>query len=83
VIMDVFPGVSMSPEICGGKPCLTGTAIDVATVVGMLGTGKSFEEVEEMFQLNKGQVLAALRYASYVTDHLPLRMPTHSSLKQR
>jgi uncharacterized protein (DUF433 family) len=81
--MDIFPGVSMSPEVCGGKPCLAGTGIDVATVVGMLGAGKSFEEVEEMFQLNKDQVLAALRYASYVTDHLPLRMPTHLPLKQR
>ena len=64
----------MSPEVCEGKPCASGTSIDVATIVGTLGTGKSFEEVEEIFQINREQIYSALRYASYVTDHLPLRM---------
>jgi uncharacterized protein (DUF433 family) len=41
-----------------------------------LGTGKSFEDVEEIFQINREQIFYALRYASYVTDHLPLRMPS-------
>ncbi len=72
--MEVFPGITMSPEICDGKPCASGTSIDVATIVGMLGTGKSFEDVEDVFQLNREQIYTALRYASYVTDHLPLRM---------
>jgi len=73
--MEVFPGITMSQKVCGGKPCLAGTSSDVASVVGMLGTGKSFEDVEELFQISREQVLTALRYASYVTDHLPLRMP--------
>lgn len=77
--MEVFPGISMNPEVGGGKPCISGTSIDVATVVGTLGGGKSFEEVEEMFQLTRDQILAALRYASYVTDHLPLRIPGSGS----
>lgn len=74
--MEIFPGISMHQDVCDGKPCLTGTLSDVATIVGVLGTGKSFEEVEELFQITRAQVLTALRYASYVTDHLPLRMPT-------
>jgi len=72
--MEVFPGITMNPDICDGKPCTSGTSIDVATIVGMLGTGKSFEDVEEIFQLNREHIYTALRYASYVTDHLPLRM---------
>ena len=72
--MEVFPGITMSPEICEGKPCASGTSIDVATIVGMLGTGKSFEDIEDIFQLTREQIYTALRYASYVTDHLPLRM---------
>jgi hypothetical protein len=32
--MEVFPGVSMDPDIRFGKPCLSGTRIDVATIVG-------------------------------------------------
>ena len=72
--MEVFPGIIMTPEVCEGKPCASGTSIDVATIVGMLGTGKSFEDVEEIFQINREQIYTALRYASYVTDHLPLSM---------
>jgi len=74
--MEIFPGITMSPEVCEGKPCVSGTAIDVATIVGTLGTGKSFEDVEEIFQIDREQMYSALRYASYVTDHLPLRMPS-------
>lgn len=69
----------MNQEVCAGKPCLADTSIDVATVVGMLGTGKTFEEVGELFQLTREQILTALRYASYVTDHLPLRLPASGS----
>ena len=74
--MEIFPGITMSPDVCAGKPCVSGTAIDVATLVGTLGTGKSFEDVEEIFQIDREQMYSALRYASYVTDHLPLRMPS-------
>ncbi len=77
--MEVFPGIAMSPEVCEGKPCVSGTSIDVATIVGTLGTGKSFADVEEIFQINQAQIYSALRYASYVTDHLPLRMPPSGS----
>ena len=77
--MEVFPGISMIPEVCDGKPCASGTSVDVATIVGMLGTGKSFEEVEEIFQITREHIYTALRYASYVTDHLPLKMPLSDS----
>jgi uncharacterized protein (DUF433 family) len=66
----------MTPDICQGKPCVAGTAVDVATVVGTLGIGKSFEDVQESLNLTYEQILMALRYASYVTDHLPLRLPS-------
>ena len=77
--MEVFPDITMNPEVCDGKPCVLGTSIDVATVVGMLGTGKSFEDVEEIFQIERVHIYSALRYASYVTDHLPLKMPPSDS----
>ena len=41
--MEIFPGISMDPSIRFGKPCLTGTRIDVATVVGALASGESIE----------------------------------------
>ena len=61
--MEIFPGISMDPSIRFGKPCLTGTRIDVAAVVGTLAAGESFEAVEEAYQLSREQILDALGYA--------------------
>jgi uncharacterized protein (DUF433 family) len=69
--MEVFPGISMDPKIRFGKPCLAGTRMDVATVVGALAAGESFEAVEEAYQITREQILNALRYAAHVAAHLP------------
>lgn len=69
--MEIFPGISMDPNIRFGKPCLTGTRIDVATVVGALAAGDSFEAVQEAYNVTHEQVLTALRYAAHVAEHLP------------
>jgi hypothetical protein len=53
--MEVFPGISMDPKIRFGKPCLTGTRIDVATVLGSLASGASIEEIESEYELPRAQ----------------------------
>ena len=69
--MEVFPGISMDPAVRFGKPCISGTRVDVATVVSALSAGDSFEVVEEAYGLTHEQVLATLRYAAHVAAHLP------------
>jgi uncharacterized protein (DUF433 family) len=69
--MEIFPGISMDPGIRFGKPCLSGTRIDVATVVGALAAGETFDEVQEAYQITREQILAALRYAAHVSEHVP------------
>jgi uncharacterized protein (DUF433 family) len=69
--MEIFPGISMDPAIRFGKPCLIGTRVDVATVMGALAAGESFDEVEKSYGLTREQILAALRYAAHVAAHLP------------
>lgn len=69
--MVVFPGISMDSSIRFGRPCVVGTRVDVATVVGALGAGESFEMVQEAYGLTREQVLAALLYAAHVAAHLP------------
>lgn len=70
-IMEIYPGISMDPGIRFGKPCLAGTRVDVATVVGALAAGESIEEVQEAYQLSREQILTALRYAAHVSEHVP------------
>ncbi len=69
--MEIFPGISMDPDIRLGKPCLTGTRIDVATVVGALAAGESIEAVQDAYAITREQILVALRYAAYVAEHVP------------
>jgi len=70
-MMEIYPGITMDPNVRFGKPCLTGTRIDVATVVGALAAGDSHETVQEAYALTREQILGALRYAAYIAEHLP------------
>jgi uncharacterized protein (DUF433 family) len=69
--MEVFPGISMDPKIRFGKPCIAGTRIDVAAVLGGLASGDSIEVLMSEHQLTREQISAALRYAAHVAAHLP------------
>ena len=60
----VCPGVSMDPDVRSGKPCLVGTRIDVATIVGAVATGESVETVAEHYALSVEQMRRALRSAA-------------------
>lgn len=69
--MTIFPGIAMDPGVRFSKPCLTGTRIDVALVVGALEAGDNFEAAQEAYQHTGEQVLTALCYAAHVAAHLP------------
>jgi uncharacterized protein (DUF433 family) len=69
--MEVFPGISMDPDVRFGKPCIAGTRIDVATIVGALAAGETVDTVAEEYALTAGQVRSALAYAAHVAAHLP------------
>ena len=69
--MEIFPGISIDPGTRFGKSCLTGTRLDVATIIDALGAGESYENVERDYQVTREQVLTALRYAAHVAAHQP------------
>ncbi|MEJ7765186.1 MAG: DUF433 domain-containing protein [Acidimicrobiales bacterium] len=52
--MEIYPGITMDPSVRFGKPCVAGTRVDVATIVG---AGESVADVEEAYQLSREQVL--------------------------
>jgi uncharacterized protein (DUF433 family) len=69
--MEIFPGVAVDPDVRFGKPCVAGTRVDVATVVGAIAAGESPQTVAEEYQLSAEQVQAALRYAAHLAGHVP------------
>ncbi len=69
--MEIYPGVSMDPAVRFGKPCLTSTRLDVATVLGAIAAGDSLESVSESYGITRDQVRAALGYAAHLAAHVP------------
>lgn len=57
--------ISIDPNIRFGKPCIKGTRISIADILGWLANEASFEEILEDFpQLKREHILAALAFAA-------------------
>jgi len=60
-----FERVTIDPAQMGGVPCIRGLRIPVATVVDMVATGMTTEEILADFPaLEREDIAEALRYAS-------------------
>jgi uncharacterized protein (DUF433 family) len=57
--------ITVSPDVCNGKPVIRGTRIAVQTVLEFLAAGDSMEDVlEEYPSIKREDVQACLDYAS-------------------
>ena len=69
--MDYYAQISINPEVRFGRPCITGTRISVADVLGWLGSGQTIPEILEDFpELTQTQIQACLLYAADRERHL-------------
>ena len=66
--MEIFPGISVDPDVRFGKRCIKGTRMDVAR---LFSAGEKVETVSSEYQLSVEQIRAALAYAAHVAAHLP------------
>jgi len=58
--------ITFDPEVMGGKPCIRGMRVTVGTIVGLIGAGKTIDEVlGEYPYLEREDVLQALSYAAW------------------
>ena len=56
--------ITVDPQVMGGKPCIRKMRVTVGTIVGLIGTGKTLEEVlKEYPYLEREDILEALSYA--------------------
>jgi uncharacterized protein (DUF433 family) len=71
-----YQRISVDHQIMGGVPCIAGTRIPVATVVGMVGDGMSVEQIVDDYpQLSVDDIHEALHFAADAVREreLPLR----------
>ncbi|MGI9056449.1 MAG: DUF433 domain-containing protein [Pyrinomonadaceae bacterium] len=62
--------ITINPKQCGGRPCIRGMRIRVSDVLELFANGLTADEVlEEMPDLEREDLYAALQYASRKIDH--------------
>jgi len=67
--------ITMDPQVMGGKPCIRGMRVTVGTLVGLMASGKTIDEVLAAYPyIERQDVLEALTYAAWRAEEkeLPL-----------
>ena len=65
--------ITVDPEVMGGKPCIRGLRVTVGTVVGLVATGPTTEEILRLYPyLEEEDVPQALEYAAWRSEELEL-----------
>ncbi len=73
--MNTLKRITLNPLVMGGKPCIRGMRITVGTVVGLVATGYSFDEILKTYPyLEKDDILEALSYASWRAEEMELNL---------
>lgn len=66
---ELLQRISVEPDVCGGKPCVRGTRIYVATILDGLAEGLTPEQlIDHYSQLAIDDVRAALAYGALATQ---------------
>ena len=67
--MTISDRITFDPNVMGGKPCIRGMRVTVGTIVGLIASGHSIENVLEAYPyLEKDDILAALSYAAWRSE---------------
>lgn len=79
---DIQRYITVHLDICHGKPCFKGTRIMVSTILELLESGKSYQEIRKGYPaLTPTHIRAALHFAHQVVDQgrfVPFRSMAHA-----
>ncbi len=68
--------ITFDPNVMGGKPCLRGTRVTVGTIVGLIASGSTAQEVLADYPyLEPEDIPAALSYAAWRAEEIDLPLP--------
>ncbi len=61
--------ITFDPKVMGGKPCIRGMRVTVGTIVGLLASGHSSEEILRAYPyLEEADIREALAYAAWRSE---------------
>ena len=63
--------ITFDSKIMGGKPCIRGMRVTVGTIVGLIASGHSFEEILRAYPyLEEEDLRESLRYAAWRVEEI-------------
>ncbi|MPY90584.1 MAG: DUF433 domain-containing protein [Luteitalea sp.] len=63
--------ITRDPRIMGGKPCIRGMRVTVGAIVGLMGAGRTNEEIlREYPYLEPADIAEALSYAAWRAEEI-------------
>lgn len=65
--------ITLDPAVMGGKPCIRGLRVTVGTIVGLVASGHSREEILKLYPyLEDADIAEALSYAAWRAEEVEL-----------
>lgn len=69
--MQPLARITFNSEVMGGKPCIRGLRVTVGTIVGLLASGRSMDEILSAYPyLQPEDIYAALAYAAWRAEEV-------------
>ena len=69
--MQQLTRITFNPAVMGGKPCIRGLRVTVGTIVGLMASGRSIEEILQAYPyLQAVDIYEALAYAAWRVEEI-------------
>jgi len=67
--------ITLDPNVMGGKPCIRGMRVTVGTIVDLLASGASHQDILADYPyLEAEDITAALSYAAWRSEEIEVRL---------
>jgi uncharacterized protein (DUF433 family) len=75
LIMEQLKRITFDPMVMGGKPCIRRMRVTVGTIVGLIASGQTIEDVLEAYPyLEREDIFEALSYAAWRAEEIEIPM---------
>ncbi len=71
--MTALTRITTDPQVMGGRPCIRGLRVTVGTLVGLVATGHSRDDILQLYPyLEAADLAEALAYAAWRAEEIEI-----------
>ena len=71
--MEQLNRITFDPKVMGGKPCIRKMRVTVGTIVGLIASGQTIEDVLKAYPyLERDDIFEALSYAAWRAEEIEI-----------